>query len=127
MARKENGVNTEHSEHQAEHQAAPDLNIQAEPPVVTTVRPQGRRKGTQIVPKFEDGSRDAAGAFKSLANVRVNNAVREISKIADLGNRGLYEYNDEQREQVFGALKAAITLAETRFSTALVPRKFQFS
>lgn len=54
--------------------------------------------------------------FKELAEKRVNNAIDEIRKIGNLGNKSRYEYTDKQVKQIFVSLESSIKEAKVKFS-----------
>jgi len=65
--------------------------------------------------------------FRELAEKRVNNAIDEIRKIGNLGNRNRYEYTDKQVKQIFSSLESSMKEAKLKFSTEQeVNIKFKF-
>ena len=64
---------------------------------------------------------DKSGAFKRLANSRVNKALNELRLIGNLSNRSNYDYTPEEVEAIFDALKAGVKDCKKRFDLALNP------
>ena len=55
--------------------------------------------------------------FVRLANSRVNKAIKQIDLIGNLSNRSNYEYEDEDVDQIFRAIRSALKDARTRFES----------
>lgn len=56
--------------------------------------------------------------FRSLAESRTNKAIQAISRIGNLANRQLYEYQDTEVRKIVRALKDAVAEVEARFGSA---------
>lgn len=54
--------------------------------------------------------------FKRLAELRTNNAIKQIQLIGNLSNKNNYEYTEEDVKKIFKALREEIELAEKKFS-----------
>lgn len=54
--------------------------------------------------------------FRKLAESRTNKALDAISRIGNISNRSIYEWEDEEVRKIVKALKDAVTEVETRFS-----------
>jgi hypothetical protein len=54
-------------------------------------------------------------AFTRLAVKRVNNALKAISLIGNLGNRGTYEYEEKEVAKIFKALITEVETARSKF------------
>lgn len=65
--------------------------------------------------------------FRKLAESRTNKALNAISRVGNMSNRSMYEWEDEEARKILKALKNAVIEAETRFSApkAKAPAKFQ--
>lgn len=53
--------------------------------------------------------------FEELAERRVNEAVKRISLIGNLSNRGNYEYTNEHVKQIIAALRKEVSKVRSRF------------
>ncbi|HEY8435448.1 MAG TPA: hypothetical protein VIK63_00115 [Haloplasmataceae bacterium] len=53
--------------------------------------------------------------FKRLAELRTNNAIKQIQLIGNLSNKNNYDYTEEDVKKIFKALKEEIDLAEKKF------------
>ena len=58
--------------------------------------------------------------FKSIAEKRVNNAIRVIKSIGNLSNKRNYSYDEKQVRKIISALRSTVKEVETAF---LVPEK----
>lgn len=59
--------------------------------------------------------RDKRGKFISLAENRVNRALREIRLIGNLSNKSAYTYEPEEVRKIFRALQRELEIARARF------------
>ena len=59
--------------------------------------------------------RDKRGKFKSLAESRVNRAIKDVRLIGNLSNRSAYEYGEEDVRKIFRALQKELDAAKNRF------------
>lgn len=59
--------------------------------------------------------RDKRGKFKSLAESRVNRAIKDIRLIGNLSNRSAYAYGEEDVRKIFRALQKELDAAKNRF------------
>lgn len=55
--------------------------------------------------------------FRDLAEKRTNRALESISKIGNLSNRQLYEWEDAEVRKIIKALKDAVSEVEGRFAS----------
>ncbi len=55
--------------------------------------------------------------FRQLAESRTNKALEAISRIGNLSNRSLYEWDEGEVRKVLKALRDAVTEVEQRFTT----------
>lgn len=55
--------------------------------------------------------------FRRLAESRANKALEAISRIGNLSNRSLYEWQDEEVRSIIKALRAEISEVEGRFAS----------
>lgn len=55
--------------------------------------------------------------FRSLAEKRVTLAMKTIRRIGKLSRRGSYDYEPEQIDKIFGALRSEIAAAELQFTS----------
>jgi hypothetical protein len=53
--------------------------------------------------------------FEELAERRVDEAVKKISIIGNLSNRGNYEYTDEHVKQIVATLRKEVNTRQSRF------------
>ena len=56
--------------------------------------------------------------FRSLAERRVNNAIKQIRLVGNLANPNSYEYTEEQVRNISRALKTEIDTMQSRFKSA---------
>ena len=54
--------------------------------------------------------------FKRLAELRVNNALKQISLIGNLANKSSYAYSEEEYKKIIKTLKHAVHKVEQAFS-----------
>lgn len=70
-----------------------------------------------------DGSLKAAKSggkhhkFRQLAEARTNKAIEAISRIGNLSNRQIYEFEPAEVRKIIRALKDAVTAVESRFES----------
>ena len=57
--------------------------------------------------------------FKTLAEDRVNRALKTINQIGDLGNKTKYFYTEQDVEKIVGALEEAVRKMQDKLETAL--------
>jgi hypothetical protein len=55
--------------------------------------------------------------FRSLAEARTNKAIEAISRIGNLSNRQIYEFDESEVRKIARALKDAVASVEARFET----------
>lgn len=60
-------------------------------------------------------TKDKREKFRQLAESRTNKAIEAISRIGNLSNRQIYEYEDSEVRKIIRALKDAIVKVESRF------------
>jgi hypothetical protein len=65
-----------------------------------------------------------ADKFKELAVRRTRTAIKYIKLVGNLSAPYSYHHTDEQVEQIFGALRAAVDAAEGRFVTPQADEAF---
>jgi len=58
--------------------------------------------------------------FVKTAEVRVNRALKHIKIIADLNNKTLYVYSDDDMKKIIKALKDAVLEIENKFKEPIV-------
>ena len=58
---------------------------------------------------------DKRQKFRDLAESRTNKAIEAISRIGNLSNRQIYEFDEVEVRKIIRALKDAITKVEGRF------------
>jgi hypothetical protein len=54
--------------------------------------------------------------FRALAEQRVSKVLNIIQRIGNLSRRPTYEYSQEQVAKIFGAMRAALDEAESKFA-----------
>ena len=64
--------------------------------------------------------------FTKLAEMRVNNAIKQLQLIGNLSNRNRYSYKNEQIKSIFSALTAELDKARQRFKDDARPREKPF-
>lgn len=64
----------------------------------------------------ERGAKKVA-AFKKLGNKRMPRALEAIARVAALGNKRSYTYDDKQRDKIIADLEAAVGKVRTAFNT----------
>jgi hypothetical protein len=55
--------------------------------------------------------------FRALAESRTNKAIEAITRIGNLSNRQIYDFEDAEVRKVLRALKDAVASVEARFET----------
>ncbi len=60
-------------------------------------------------------SDDKRQRFRNLAESRTNKAIEAISRIGNLSNRQIYEYEEAEVRKVVRALRDAVSAVEARF------------
>ena len=61
--------------------------------------------------------------FVKTAEVRVNRALKHIKIIADLNNKTLYVYSDDDLKKIVKALKHAVVEIEAKFKEPVIIHK----
>ena len=64
-----------------------------------------------------DKSQDKRQKFRDLAESRTNKAIEAISRIGNLSNRQIYEFDETEVRKIIRALKDAIGKVEGRFQS----------
>ena len=64
--------------------------------------------------------------FKRIANLRVNNTLKQIELIGNLSNQSLYEYSSDDLKKILGTLNEKIKEVESRFKKEM-NKKNRFS
>ena len=54
--------------------------------------------------------------FRQLANKRVPRALKALDSVANLSNKAVYDYTDEQRDSIVAILRSRLKSLEERFS-----------
>ena len=62
-----------------------------------------------------DKTEDKRQRFRDLAESRTNKAIEAISRIGNLSNRQIYEFDEAEVRKIVRALKDAIVKVEGRF------------
>ena len=60
-------------------------------------------------------NRDSRERFKSLANIRVNKAIKTLKLIGNLSNKQHYEYDESDAKKIILALENEFKLLRSRF------------
>jgi len=55
--------------------------------------------------------------FRTLAEARTNKAIQAITRIGNLSNRQIYEFEEAEVRKVVRALRDAVSAVEARFET----------
>ena len=61
--------------------------------------------------------RDKHQSFRDLAESRTNKAIEAISRIGNLSNRQIYEFEEAEVRKVIRALRDAVSAVESRFAS----------
>jgi hypothetical protein len=77
-----------------------------------------KQKPRQRAPKKtpEERQRERRERFVRLAPRRVNNALRVLNHVANLGNRGSYSYTDEEAARIASVIYDAAVAVRDSFS-----------
>jgi len=67
--------------------------------------------------KISRGSQVKRDKFRKLAEGRTNNALITISRIGNLSNRQLYEFEEAEVRKIIKVLKEAVGEVENRFAS----------
>jgi hypothetical protein len=65
--------------------------------------------------------------FRELGAKRINNVLKAISLIGNLGNRATYEYSEQDVKKMFNALGDALESAQSRFTSGTTKERSGFS
>ena len=63
------------------------------------------------------GQNEKRTKFREIAESRTNKALDAISRIGNLSNRSLYEWDDAELKKVLKALRDAVSEVEARFAS----------
>ncbi len=63
------------------------------------------------------GQSEKRTKFREIAESRTNKALDAISRIGNLSNRSLYEWEDAELKKVLKALRDAVSEVEARFAS----------
>jgi hypothetical protein len=55
--------------------------------------------------------------FRELAEARTNKAIEAISRIGNLSNRQIYEYDEAEVKKIIKALREAVSAVESKFDS----------
>lgn len=69
------------------------------------------------VKKKSEKMEDKHERFRTLAESRTNKAIEAISRIGNLSNRQIYEYDDGEVKKIVRALRDAVSMVESRFQS----------
>lgn len=64
-----------------------------------------------------------SSAFKRLASIRTNNAIKNIRLLGNLSNKHNYVYGEDDYKRVFTSLEEELKLAKSKFLISLSKRK----
>jgi len=53
--------------------------------------------------------------FKRLANIRVNNTLKDLDLIGNLSNSSNYDYSDEEVKKIFSSINSRIKDVQNKF------------
>lgn len=70
-----------------------------------------------VKPRKTEQQNDKRERFRGLAESRTNKAIEAISRIGNLSNRQIYEYDDGEIRKIVRALKDAVSAVEGRFQS----------
>lgn len=60
---------------------------------------------------------DKRERFRALAEARTNKAIEAITRIGNLSNRQIYEFEESEIRKIVRALKDAVSSVEARFAS----------
>ncbi len=63
------------------------------------------------------GSGSKHSKFRSLAESRTNKAIEAITRIGNLSNRQIYEFDESEVRKIVRALRDAVSAVESRFES----------
>jgi hypothetical protein len=79
--------------------------------------------GTDDTREYQDEPREPvppaeskADKFRRLANRRVNNALKTIRYVRNLGNRATYEYTEQQAQMILAVLTDEVRMVKEAFA-----------
>ncbi|HWA22068.1 MAG TPA: hypothetical protein VG735_06700 [Caulobacterales bacterium] len=55
--------------------------------------------------------------FRELAEARTNKAIEAVSRIGNLSNRQIYEYDEAEVKKIIKALREAVSAVESKFDS----------
>lgn len=61
------------------------------------------------------GESEKRAKFRELAEARTNKAIEAITRIGNLSNRQIYEYDEAEVKKIVKALREAVSSVENRF------------
>lgn len=67
--------------------------------------------------KKSEKMEDKHERFRTLAESRTNKAIEAISRIGNLSNRQIYDYDDAEVKKIVRALRDAVSMVESRFQS----------
>lgn len=63
--------------------------------------------------------------FERLANARVNKVLKQLDLIANLSNKNVYDYSENEVNQIIGVLEKKVKELKTKFSQGLINEQFK--
>ena len=63
--------------------------------------------------------------FERLVNKRVNNALKQLDLVGNLSNKNVYDYSEDEINQVIEVLNKKIRELKTRFSQGVSSQNFK--
>ena len=70
-----------------------------------------------MTPKIPATSGEKKSNFKRLGEARTNKALQAISRIGNLSNRQIYEWDESDVRKILKALRDAVSDVENRFAS----------
>ena len=78
---------------------------------------RARRLVDAVVKKKSEMNEGKHERFRTLAESRTNKAIEAISRIGNLSNRQIYDYDDAEVKKIVRALRDAVAMVESRFQS----------
>lgn len=83
----------------------------------STAMASGRKFRTSVKSVSEKKLEGKRERFRALAEARTNKALEAITRIGNLSNRQIYEFEDSEVRKIIRALKDAVSSVEARFAS----------
>ncbi len=71
-----------------------------------------------VMPEAEEIKKRKSDKFQSLANDRMDKAIRILRRIANLSNKNAYEYDEKQVRKMVRTLRSEVKVIQEKFDNA---------